>query len=544
MTRKVFYIDLAWLVLLFLPALTVFSSWSDWGQNPWLFFAITLCLLIPARLLLHRHFFWVSWPFVFFGVACAVADFVVGVDLLELSLNAKSFSIGNIMDALSPYCWWLLGWLSGSLFGAYQGYINCQGKISRQFSLPLLLLVALVLSSVSPMLWANAWPLNAVIPATLRFHDSPLLLSALHEKYRPDGVRDTHRSWDAHQTVQTTENQTFVLLIGESVRGDYFNACGSPFSGSKLRHGAVVACDVSASSNSTHSSVPLLISRDLPGSIARIPPDGTFLKAFKEAGFKTYWLAVQPEPVAWPEADVKFFAKTSGLDYELLLPELKKVLADGEPKRLIVLHAENAHSSYCNKFKLDTAPNPVDCSAMNDDPSSANIANWRAAYANAVDESVNFLNLVIAQLDTLPGQAYAMYSSDHGENLLDDQRQLYYHALRHPSVWDVGVQIVFWANGSWKSSHATKWQQIKENLDQPLMHADVVPTLLGAADITYADTRQGVFDLTAKPVMPRTRWVQESIGKAIDWQQLAAEVTPASLLAKRAERFAEGSRSR
>jgi arylsulfatase A-like enzyme len=52
------------------------------------------------------------------------------------------------------------------------------------------------------------------------------------------------------------------------------------------------------------------------------------------------------------------------------------------------------------------------------------------------------------------------------------------------------------------------------------MHADLVPTLLGAAAIEYADKRSDAVDLTRASPGPRVRWVSKRLGSTLDGDSL------------------------
>src|SRR5205085_1522366 len=106
---------------------------------------------------------------------------------------------------------------------------------------------------------------------------------------------------------------------------------------------------------------------------------------------------------------------------------------------------------------------------------------------------------------------------DHGENLLDVDRTLFGHALRRPTRWTMRVPAIFWANRAWQEAHPAEWRMLQANATQPLMHADMVPTLLAAAGIRYEDRRRLPANLLAAPVPPRARVVQKSLGFTVDW---------------------------
>ena len=166
-----------------------------------------------------------------------------------------------------------------------------------------------------------------------------------------------------------------MLVIGESLRSDRVPGCGGRAGITAPPPGAVLLCDMLAASSSTHVSVPLLVSRALPGSIDRVPRDGTMLKAFEAVGFQTFWLGVQEHAIAWPDAQNQVFEIRPGLDHDNLLPLLDKVLARPPPRKLIVLHAYGVHAPYGERYRAETAPFRV-TQDLGGVPSREHLAQW------------------------------------------------------------------------------------------------------------------------------------------------------------------------
>jgi glucan phosphoethanolaminetransferase (alkaline phosphatase superfamily) len=208
-------------------------------------------------------------------------------------------------------------------------------------------------------------------------------------------------------------------------------------------------------------------------------------------------------------------------DRESLLPSLESALAQDAPRKLIVLHAYGAHFSYCDRYDPAIAPFQADCSKLSAFPDDATLPEFLRAYDNAVAESLRFVDAVISEVAKAGGSAFVMYTPDHGENLLDDERKLFQHALKDPTYWDTRVPVVMWASDEWRASNSERWERLRANRNAKAMHADLVPTLLHAAGIRYADERQAVVDLGAvSPPADRTRWVMRRLGEKVDGDQL------------------------
>ena len=349
----------------------------------------------------------------------------------------------------------------------------------------------------------RAWPLNVIsIAAASAIGRDEFISTAL--PYAPINPRSASASWGASRLPGAhPHSETYVLIIGESVRADRLGGCGGQEQVAISHQDAIIYCDVTSGSSSTHTSVPLLVSREMPGGAFRVSKDATFMKAFEEAGFHTYWLAVQERGIAWPDANTEMFVAAKKTDRESLLPSLISVLAQDSPKKLIVVHAYGAHFSYCDRYEPATAAFQADCSKLAELPNDSTLPDFIRAYDNAVAESLRFVDAVISEVAQAGGSSFVMYTADHGENLLDDGRRLFQHALKDPTRWDTTVPAVIWASDEWRVHNSERWEQLRANHGATAMHADLVPTLLGSAAIRYVDERQAAFDLGAMspPVM-------------------------------------------
>lgn len=512
-----------WFILLILPAATTFSSWHSWGVSPRYTFVASCWVLIVLRLLMPGSYFFLgTYPIALLSLYCLAADFSRNVDLLDLATQWHTFSRSDISSAVRPYA--LLLPLGATLVAGLCWLLAVSRPIKKRISIRRGFLFAgagsAVFLALAPIaVWPRTWPINGLLIMASVVSNSPALAN-----YSTQGLSATPRlpssSWNASRTRKTAEHETFMLVIGESIRSDFVKECGGPSGVRSIFPGSIVACDVTAGADATHTSVPLLISREMPGHRLRVSDDATFQRAFAEVGFATSWYGAQDQSVGWPDAAITGFP--SGPDREALLPLLDRALLN-EKSQSIVLHTNGAHAPYCSRFNHALAPFPDECEKLGVEATPENIDRWRAMYANAVDDSIDVLNQIIARLEKRSGQVFLIYTPDHGENLLDDRRVIYGHALRQPTKWDIRVPAVFWANKSWQTAHQEEWQLLKENASAPLMHSDLVPTMLAAAGIEFEDPRDLPVKLIRRPVPNRVRLIQTAIGSNTSWDALVEE---------------------
>jgi glucan phosphoethanolaminetransferase (alkaline phosphatase superfamily) len=451
------------------------------------------------------------------------ADFLRHADLLDLGTQWHTFSAQEVRTALGPYAPAIA--LALAVLAAWC-WACARLREQRRPGRWVLGAVAVVTGALAIALprvaWVRAWPLDAALVAVSALTHSDRLLATLQPALSSVDPRDPHARWHGRAT-RTGVRQTLVFIVGESVRADFLRECHGPSRVRPVAPDALVACDVTSGSDATHTSVPLLISRDMPGRPYRVSADATFLRAFEEAGFETHWIGDQGNSLAWPDAQFQAYPDYRGSDEAALGPPLAQALARPALRKAIVLHAYNAHDGYCDRFDHAKAPYPVDCARLNAVTGPADAAALRLAYADAIDASIGFVDSVIETLRREPGEAFLLFTPDHGENLYDDARQLYEHALRTPTRWDTQVPAIFWANDAWRDAHPQQWAHLRAQLRQPLMHADMVPTFLAAAGVQYDDARPLATDLLDARVPPRRRTIQRGLGSVIDWDTLVRE---------------------
>lgn len=505
-----------WLILLIAPSALTYASVLSWDVSPWYLVSASVWLIISAYLLLDRRLFLLlTYPLVVFGIATVSADILRNVNIVELVVESQAYSSTEIVDAISPYRYWIA--LTALIVAALLMLLwkRAPKSSASPYAVPaVIILGAALIIMVPAMVWVRAWPMNLIsVGIAAANADNETLLSLL--PFANIDPRDHTSSWGGHRAIAPSSHETYVLVIGEAIRSDRLPDCGGRPEVWQHRADALIFCNVISGSSSTHTSVPLLISRDIPGSSARVPGDTSFLNAWQSVGFDTYWISAHDRRTAWPDADHEQYL-SGGLDRKLLIPALDRALAAPSPRKLIVLHAYNAHFLYSQRYDHSSAPFPVRRDIMGGLPTRATLPEWWNDYDNAVHESMQFIDAVLKRLDRQPGQAFLLFTPDHGENMLDDDRDLLYHALSFPTRWDVHVPAVIWANTDWRNTFPDKWKLLTDNTQRPLMHMDFVPTLLGAAGIGYTEPRSLPVDLTKHVVGERKRIVQKRLGEAVD----------------------------
>ena len=517
-------IDYVWGAILLIPALTIFSSTHVWDLGAAYRLAATAVFFGLLRAILGlRVFLALTYVPALFGVLAVGADLLRDFNLLEAAMIRPDPQ--EAWPMIQPHAHWI--GLTAVLLAVPIWVLfripstRTARRKWRSATFAAITFAAVTCGAVFHSIVLRAWPLNVIsVAAASAIGRDEFIAAAL--PYAPIDPRSASASWGASRMPGLhPQNETYILIIGESVRADRLGPCGGQQQVAIRHQDAIIYCDVTSGSSSTHTSVPLLVSREMPGGAFRVSKDATFMKAFEEAGFHTYWLAVQERGIAWPDANTEMFLTTKKTDRESLLPSLRLVLAQNAPRKLIVVHAYGAHFSYCDRYEPATAAFQADCSKLSALPDDSTLPEFIRAYDNAVAESLRFVDAVISEVGQAGGSSFLMYTADHGENLLDDGRRLFQHALKDPTRWDTTVPAVMWASVEWRASNSSRWEQLRANHEAKAMHADLVPTLLGSAAIRYVDDRRVAIDLGSMSASAeRTRWVMRRLGEKINGDQL------------------------
>ncbi len=310
-------------------------------------------------------------------------------------------------------------------------------------------------------------------------------------------------SFNAHQdSVFGVERQVYVMVIGETARAAEFSVYGYNRPTTPLlstEKGLVAFSNVMSQSNTTHKSVPMLLSAASATDYDRIYKEKGIIEAFREAGFHTVFISNQKPNHSFidffgQEADDwRFIKETSGKGENTpdtdMLPLLREVLKKGRKKEFIVLHSYGSHFNYRERYPQSEA------FFKPEDNSEAKVANRQQllnAYDNTIRNTDRFLHSVIAMLRGEKVVSAMLYTADHGENIFDDERRLFLHASPTPSYWELHVPFFVWLSDKYNSLRPSVRTALVDNSRKPVASsASFFHSMLGVAAVetpVYADT--------------------------------------------------------
>ncbi|HWJ96431.1 MAG TPA: phosphoethanolamine transferase, partial [Telluria sp.] len=271
--------------------------------------------------------------------------------------------------------------------------------------------------------------------------------------------------------------QVVVMVIGESSRYDRWGLNGyERDTNPLLRQEAnlVVLPDVITSVAATRLSVPVIISRKpATASLKDGFSEKSFITAFKEAGFKTFWLSNQisfgkfdtPVSVFAKEADVVEFLNLGGYtnnsNYdEVLFSPLKNAVADKAQKKLIVLHTLGSHWNYSHRYPKEfdkwlPSLHGVDKPVYTDLKIKPQLNN---SYDSSILYTDWFLSQVIGALKGAQQPSSLLYVADHGQTLYDNSCKIAFHG--HNTQFEFHVPAFVWYSDEYRERFPAKVDQL------------------------------------------------------------------------------------
>jgi glucan phosphoethanolaminetransferase (alkaline phosphatase superfamily) len=306
----------------------------------------------------------------------------------------------------------------------------------------------------------------------------------------------------ARQSDQANTPQIVVMVIGESSRYDRWSLNGyNRETNPLLKNEAnlVSLSNIVTAVSATRLSVPVLVSRKpAMQSLKAGFSEKSFLSAFKEAGYKTYWLSNQmsfgqfdtPVSVFANEADVTQFLNLGGFTNnssydQMLLEPLKNAIDDPALKKLIVLHTLGNHWNYSHRYpqqfdKWQPSLFGMVDPAYTDSKLKPQLNN---SYDNSVLYTDWFLSQVIGNLKSSKQLSSMIYVSDHGQTLYDGTCKLAFHG--HNTQYEFHVPALVWYSDLYKAAYPAKVGQLLHNKRAKLATENIFHSLLDMASIRY-----------------------------------------------------------
>ena len=335
------------------------------------FFSIAKC---PGKMV------WWAFIFIFFAAFQLVLLYLFGTGVIavDMFLNLVTTNAGEAMELLDNLAPAVVGVFVIYLPLLILGIIHIRKKhqISAVFQhhvckwvmevggIGLFCLLACYVVVDDYRMRNQLYPVNVCYNLYLAFERN-----AASENYR-EASKDF--KFDARSEHDAEAPEVYVMVVGETARAHNFSLYGYLRDTNPLLSktpGIIAFPDATTQSNTTHKSVPMLLSAASAEDFERLFHEKGILAAFKEAGFHTVFISNQQPNHSFidflgEQADEHYFLKTEdaskGNHYDAdLLKKLDEILPEADAsssshyryrKLFVVLHTYGSHFNYQERY--------------------------------------------------------------------------------------------------------------------------------------------------------------------------------------------------
>lgn len=295
------------------------------------------------------------------------------------------------------------------------------------------------------------------------------------------------------------EREIYVIVIGETARRKNFSLYGyhrktNPFL--EKQPNLISFNNAISSGNLTSISYPQFITRASPENYNIAFKEPSISVAFKEAGFKTFYISNQKIGHGsiynlYAQQSHSVIALNSSFDKltndTTVLPYFNEIINNEEnDKILIIIHSMGSHFRYnlrhpeaFRKF-TPTLSNSFSLTSLNLD----NKEILTNSYDNSILFTDYFLSQLIIALEQQQAVSTLLYASDHGENLFDDQKTLFGHGSTNPTKYELEIPFIIWYSDSYKKYFNSKIKCLESNIESNISTPNFFHTTIDLANIT------------------------------------------------------------
>lgn len=514
-------------VALLLPniALCYTECLTPWACGVNVLLPLSLYMLFFSAAKRPGKMIWWAFIFVFFAAFQLVLLYLFGTGVIavDMFLNLVTTNPGEAMELLDNLAPAVVGVFVVYLPLLILGGVNIRrdSRLSVSFqqrvrhwamqigSIGLFCLLASYLVVDDYRMRNQLYPVNICYNLYLAFERN-----AASENYRE---ASRNFKFDARSEHSATAPEVYVMVVGETARAHNFSLYGYPRNTNPLLSktpGIKAFPNVTTQSNTTHKSVPMLLSAASAEDFERLFHEKGILAAFKEAGFHTVFISNQLPNHSFidflgEQADEHYFLKKEdalqGNHYdEDLLQKLDEILPKADAsssahyhyryrKLFVVLHSYGSHFNYQERYPRSFAYFKPDSRS---EAKSENRRDLLNAYDNTIRYTDYILHGIIERLQKWEGiqtktdgvycqpTSAMLYTSDHGENIFDDNRHLFLHAAPKASDYELHVPFIIWTSDGFSKQYPDILKALGENRSKQVQSSlSAFHTMLGIGGI-------------------------------------------------------------
>ena len=446
-----------------------FKEFIQWCCEPQRLFVLFIVVLAIPNVALFFTEQQMTFPFVFFAAFQLVLLYLFGRSIIavDMFLNLTTTNSGEALELLDNLLPAVIGvfvvYIPALVLGGFSWVRGNQLEYSFIRSQRKYALAGIVAGALLTVIcYATQRDYQVKIemyPANVCYN----LVLAAERAGETAGYAETSRDFTFNASAAHDENsrEVYVLVIGETARACNFGLYGYERNTTPLldkMEGLVTFTDVLTQSNTTHKSVPMLLSAASAEDYDCLYRQKGIITAFKEAGFHTAFFSNQLpnhsfiDFLGMEADDWKFIKKDTpkgaNISDDELLFLVEKELKAGHQKLFIVLHAYGSHFNYKERY------------------------------------TDGFLASLITLLQKMNSFSAMLYTSDHGEDIFDDNRKLFLHASPVPSYYQLHVPFLIWLSKTYREKNVEVHEAILQNREKPVAgNASVFHTMLNLAGV-------------------------------------------------------------
>lgn len=512
-------------VALLLPniALCYTECLTPWACGVNVLLPLSLYMLFFSAAKRPGKMIWWAFIFVFFAAFQLVLLYLFGTGVIavDMFLNLVTTNPGEAMELLDNLAPAVVGVFVVYLPLLILGGVNIRrdSRLTASFqqrvrhwamqigAIGLFCLLASYLMVDDYRMRNQLYPVNICYNLYLAFERN-----AASENYKE---ASRNFKFDARSEHSATAPEVYVMVVGETARAHNFSLYGYPRNTNPLLSktpGIKAFPNVTTQSNTTHKSVPMLLSAASAEDFERLFHEKGILAAFKEAGFHTVFISNQLPNHSFidflgEQADEHYFLKkedaSQGNHYdEDLLQKLDEILPKADAsssahyryrKLFVVLHTYGSHFNYQERY-------PRSFAYFKPDSRSEAKSENRRDLLNAYDNTIRYTDYILhgiikrlqkwEQVQNKTDGVYCqptsamLYTSDHGENIFDDDRHLFLHAAPKASDYELHVPFIIWTSAGFSKQYPDILKALGENRTKQVQSSlSAFHTMLGIGGI-------------------------------------------------------------
>lgn len=362
----------------------------------------------------------------------------------------------------------------------------------RRWSLPLLvtgllLMVVNLFSERGFKIQDDIFPINGTYNMGL----------AIERAIKQSQYELTSRNFSYHATSSRSDSlpEIFVLVIGETSRADNWSLYGYNRNTNRCMSALsniVLFKDALTMSNTTHKSVPTLLSSAGSEGYDSLYYRKGIISAFNEVGYNTVFFSNQQRNHSFIDAfgseahDVKFLKDKVSLmgnnfDDELVDCVKRRLDSYSGGRLFIVVHMYGSHFNYKDRYAGGEAFFKPDNVISAEKVYRRELIN---AYDNTICNTDKVLASIVRMVDAKGVSSAVIFTSDHGEDIYDDSRDRFLHASPMPTYYQLRVPLLVWTSQRFNDSYPEAVTQLQAHAGLPVATNMVVfHTLLDLAGI-------------------------------------------------------------